>query len=588
VRSLIQRIQRDPGLALLALALAAATAIYVPSLGRGLVNYDDPWLYTDNTLLHHPSWSAVVTVFTDLDSHARFQLSPEYLPVRDLSVMADYAIWGNHYAGFHLTSLLIYLGAIAIWWCALTELGISREVAGIALLLWAVHPSHAESVAWLAERKGVLGMLWAGTCALGYARFRAGKSAWWLAFALVGGVAAVWSKAIAAFAVAALGPLELALPARRVSWRRSLTGLGTIALCAGLAYIPVVLLAVRWSIVGGATGAFPASRLAAVVGVHGFYLRLAGATLANAVSYPIATAGPSAVDLAIGALGFVAAIVALVRGSAALRAAAVIWLFGWLPVGHLLLPLQMVFVADRYLLVASLGFTLALAVGIAQVPRLRWALLAALVVGFGVRAVDAQLTWRSDVELWQRAAAVNPDDANAWFMYVEALDQAGRPGEAARVVDEAFTHVRTPRLVMHAGLVAFADGRPADGLALMTEAAVGGEPRAMANLANELAGQGQLPRALLWARLAAAVAPSYANGHRIEGKVARLIDRYSIESRRAFERAYALEPDVATNRYNLGIALADAGERERGRALLESCLGDREVGRLARLALDHL
>jgi protein O-mannosyl-transferase len=219
VRSLIQRFRRDPGLAYLALALVAAIVLYAPTLGRGLVNYDDPWLYRDNTILHHPTWAGVATVLTDLDSPQRFQLSPEYLPIRDLSVMADYAIWGEHYGGFHLTSLLIYLAAIAIWFAALTELGIARPIAGLALLVWAVHPSHAESVAWLAERKGVLGMLWAGTCALGYARYRAGRSAWWLVLAITGGVFAVWSKAIAAFAVAALGALELALPERRVSWR---------------------------------------------------------------------------------------------------------------------------------------------------------------------------------------------------------------------------------------------------------------------------------------------------------------------------------------------------------------------------------
>ncbi|HEX7701030.1 MAG TPA: hypothetical protein VF403_09920, partial [Kofleriaceae bacterium] len=66
MRSLIDRLRRDSGLALLALALVAAVALYAPALGRGLVNYDDPWLYKDNALLHHASWSGIVTVLTDL------------------------------------------------------------------------------------------------------------------------------------------------------------------------------------------------------------------------------------------------------------------------------------------------------------------------------------------------------------------------------------------------------------------------------------------------------------------------------------------------------------------------------------------
>jgi tetratricopeptide (TPR) repeat protein len=589
VGSLIQRFRRDPGLVYLALALVAAVALYVPAVGRGLVNYDDPWLYKDNAVLHDPSWASVVTVFTDLDSPQRFELSPEYLPIRDLSVMTDYAVWGEHYGGFHLTSLAIYLAAIAIWFAALTELGIARPIAGLALLVWAVQPSHAESVAWLAERKGMLGMFWAGTCALGYARFRAGRSAWWLVLAVTGGVFAVWSKAIAAFAVAALGPLELALPERRVSWRRSLTGLGAIAVCTGLAYVPVVVLALRWSIVGGDSAPLPASRLVSVIGVHGFYLRLAAGTIANAVSYPIAIAGPSALDVVTGALGFAAVIAALVRGSPVVRAAAIIWLFGWLPVGHLLMPLQMVFVADRYLLVPSLGFALAIAAGLAWIPRPRLRLFASAVVvlAFALRALDAQASWSSNELLWQRAIASNPSDGNAWAMYLEALDEEGRVADAARVVDEALGHSRLPRLVLHAALTALAEGRTDEGVALMTEAATHGEPRAMANLANLYADRGRVAEALRWARYATVAAPSYANGHRVRGKAARLA-HHPDESLRAFEHAYLLEPTSAPNRYNLALAYADANRSADARRLLVSCLDDPEVGRAARDVLAKL
>ena len=588
--TLIQRFRRDPGLAYLVFALVAAVALYAPTLGRGLVNYDDPWLYTHNTVLHHPSWSGLVTVFTDLDSGQRYQLSPEYLPIRDLSVMADYAIWGERFGGFHLSSLVIYLAAIAVWFAALTELGIARPIAGLALLIWAVHPSHAESVAWLAERKGVLGMLWAGMCALGYARYRAGRSAWWLALAVTGGVFAVWSKAIAAFAVAALGPLELALPERRVSWKRSLGGLAAIAIATGLAYVPVVVFAVRWDIVGNASAPLPASRLVSVIGVHGFYLRLAAGTIANAVAYPIATAGPSGFDLAIGALGFAAVIAALIRGSPVVRAAAILWLFGWLPVGHLLLPLQMVFVADRYLLVPSLGFALAVAFGLAAIarPRLRSIAIAAVCAAFGLRALSAQAAWDSNEALWQRAIASSPEDGAAWAMYLEALDADGRSDEAGRVIDDALAHSRLPRLVLHAGLVALREGRADDAFALFREAATRGEPRAMANYANQLAERGQLAEALRWARYATTADPSYPNAHRIRGKVARLADQHSLESLHAFERAYQLEPDVAIDRYNLGIAYADAGRTSEARALLESCVADRGVGDLARRALAHL
>lgn len=595
MRSLILAIKRDPGVALLVLALAAATAIYGATLGRGLSNYDDPWLYQDNAIVRDPNIANVRTVFTELELPDRFTLGAEYLPVRDLSVMADFAVWGERYGGFHLTNLVIYLGAIVLWFAALVGLGVSRSIAGLAVLMWAVHPAHAESVAWLAERKGVLGMMCAGGCAFAYARFRAAGRIRWLIVASVGGVAAVWSKAIEAFAIASLAAIELIVShgCGGVPRRRRVIGLVTIGVAAGLAYIPVVVVATRLGVV--ATDApFAVSRPVAVVGAHGFYLRLAAGLVPNAVAYPIATAGPDMLDVVLGALGFAA--VALVFAprwtsrpwAMPMRIAAVLWLMGWLPIGHLLLPLQQVFVADRYLLLPSLGFTLAIATAIQLLPRLRGAMIAVVVVAFGIRAFTAQQAWRSNVDLWHGATTSNPDDPSAWAMYVEALVQDARVEEASHAVAVAFTRVRTPRLVMHAALVALAAGRADDGLALMTEAAVGGEPRAMANLGNLLAGGGWLEQGLLWARLATVVAPAYANGHRIEGKVSRLIDRYSVESRRAFERAYALEPQVAANRYNLGIALVDAGELARGRTLLESCVADRTVGAAARLALAHL
>ena len=69
--------RRDPGLAYLALALVAAVALYAPTLGRGLVNYDDPWLVGDNWIVHHAVVAASLhRCFFDLDSPQRFVLAP--------------------------------------------------------------------------------------------------------------------------------------------------------------------------------------------------------------------------------------------------------------------------------------------------------------------------------------------------------------------------------------------------------------------------------------------------------------------------------------------------------------------------------
>ncbi len=172
-----------------------------------------------------------------------------------------------------MTNLLLYLSSILLWFSALVQLGVDRKVAGIAILLWALHPNDAESVAWLAERKGRLAMTFAGATFLAYARFRAGRSRWWLLLASIAAICAVWSKAHGAFAVGALAALELLLPERRVSWKRSLVGLAVVGGAAMLAFVPVLLLARASSVVGSASGG--GARLGTSLGTHGFYVQLA-------------------------------------------------------------------------------------------------------------------------------------------------------------------------------------------------------------------------------------------------------------------------------------------------------------------------
>ena len=573
--------KRDPALVLLGAALVAVVALYAPTLGRGLVNYDDPWLLADHSRI------SVHAIFFDLGRDTRFALGAEYLPVRDLSIALDRAIWGSWYGGYHLTNLVVYLLAIGVWFAALVELGFQRVVVAVAILLWALHPSHAESVAWLAERKGVLGALWAGAAALGYARFRIGGRGWWLAAAAVASIAAVWSKAPSAFALACLAGLEVLAPAPRASWRRSVVGLAVLGAVAALAFVPVVVTAVHMSVVTTAPAA-PAGTLAMAIGGHGFYVRSAALLVRPAVSYAIATDGPGVIDLVVGALALVAAIGALAirRVPVEVRAGALIWLACWFPVSRLVLPLRAVLIADRYLLLPTLGAMLALAAGLWRIPgaRARNALVGALVLAAALRTLDAQSSWRDSATLWQRATESSPGDGDAWSMYAEALADAGHDDLAAVAVANGLRHTKAPRLVMREALLVLEHGSHERGIELMQRAADGGEPRAMANLALLLLADGRTDDALAWARKAVATAPLYAAGQRARGKVALAAGQLD-EAHTAFARALDLEPDNRANKLNLGLVLVRLGQRAAARPLLEACLDDPGLADQARALL---
>ncbi len=114
------------------LALVVAAALYAPTLTRGILDYDDPWLVRDNWLLGHPSLHSLHAAFFDTSTATRYVLGAEYLPVRDVSVMLDHALWGTWYQGYHLTNVAIYLAAIALWFAAFVRLGIPRATAASA------------------------------------------------------------------------------------------------------------------------------------------------------------------------------------------------------------------------------------------------------------------------------------------------------------------------------------------------------------------------------------------------------------------------------------------------------------------------
>jgi tetratricopeptide (TPR) repeat protein len=322
------------------------------------------------------------------------------------------------------------------------------------------------------------------------------------------------------------------------------------------------------------------------VGLNGFYVQLGLMLVRNAISYPISAVGPTTVDMIVGGLAFVLSFSVLVvpaRGtwqpSLAVRLAALIWLLGFVPVSRLVLPLRAVLVADRYILFASLGLALVMAVGLLAVHhrRLRAALIAAVVLGAGLRTLDARSTWRDTQTLYQRATESNPRDGAMWSAYVEALLQEKHHELAFRAMKNALTHTNEPRLLLRKALMVLDYGNRPQGVAIMQEAAEGGEPRAMANLALLLLRDGRRAEGLEWARASVRAAPMYGRGYRALGEVA-LAQKLPVEAMLALLRAHALSPRDLAARYLLALALLELHQPEAARPHLEACIDDPKVG----------
>jgi tetratricopeptide (TPR) repeat protein len=345
-------------------------------------------------------------------------------------------------------------------------------------------------------------------------------------------------------------------------------------------------------VVGGAS-AIPGGRIAAVLGVHGHYLQIGAMAVPNAVTYAIDSRGPSPAQIALGAIGLaaigLAALAALAwraRIPRELGAAAVLWVLGWLPVSHLVLPLHMVAVADRYAMFMTLGLALAAAAGLVRIPspHVRAVAIAAIAVLAGVRVFDAQSKWGSPLLLWERAIESDPGNPDSWSLYAEALASAGRPDLAEAAVAEGLRHRHSPRLLLRRAMLLLERGDRAAGLPLLGQAAEEGEPIAMANLALAERAAGRFDEALRWARRGAERAPRLAHTRRVRG-LAALDTRNLDEALAEFRAANALEPSAA-NRINLALALLALGRPAEAIPYLDASTGDPAYGDRARQLLD--
>jgi tetratricopeptide (TPR) repeat protein len=181
----------------LALILSASTLVaYAPALDAGFVWDDDDYV-TENPLLHAPDGLRRIWFSMDAPS--------QYVPLVYTTLRFEYGLWGLDASGYHLTNILLHAtNALLLFWL-LSRMGVPGAWLGAAL--FAVHPVHVESVAWISERKNVLMLLLSLCSALAWLRHleREGEGArrsYWMSVGLH--VLALTAKATACTQPAAL------------------------------------------------------------------------------------------------------------------------------------------------------------------------------------------------------------------------------------------------------------------------------------------------------------------------------------------------------------------------------------------------
>jgi tetratricopeptide (TPR) repeat protein len=522
------------------LLVAATLAAYWPALDAGFVWDDDDYV-VENTALR--SADGLARIWLD------FEATPQYYPMVHSTFWVEYQLWQLNPAGYHLVNVLLHALAALLVWRVLAQLGVPGS--WLAAAIFALHPVHVETVAWITERKNVLSAVFYLAALLAYLRAagvggstpdeRASKRSY--ALSLIAFAGALLSKTVTG-SLPAVILLLLWWQKGGISRRDVLLVLPFLLLSAAFGVLTIQLEtqhvgAVGWEwdltfvergLIAGRALWFYAGKLLWPNPLIFSYPRWqVDAASWQAFLYPVATlALVATLFLARGRIGRGPVTAVLVFAGTLFPA------LGFFDV----YPMRYSFVADHFQYLASLGLIAGFAALVVRfagrVPA--GSAMPSRVVVLLLLATLAALTWNQarvyrDLEtLWRDTLAKNPESWLAHDNLGVLLQQRGR-------LEEAIGHFR---------------------------AAIRIEPdhhEGYNNLGSALRERGEPDAALAQLRRSLEVEPDYFPAHNNLGLTQHDRGVYD-EAVRSFEYALRLDPSSAAAHTNLGVTLAAQGRLE--------------------------
>ena len=192
---LLDRISRRDALAALVLSLLAGI-FYLPAMLWGGFVWDDFIWFQSRAVLE---WSGLGSIWS---WPSRIVKEAHYWPLTYTTFWLEHKIWGLEPAGYHVVNVLLHLLNTLLVWRLLLRLAVPG--AWVAAAVFAVHPLHVESVAWIIERKDVLSGLFYLVAVLVWLRFLERPRPWRHGLSLLLFAAGLLSKSIVVTMPAAL------------------------------------------------------------------------------------------------------------------------------------------------------------------------------------------------------------------------------------------------------------------------------------------------------------------------------------------------------------------------------------------------
>ncbi len=575
-----RRLKLAVGLALAALTLV----VFLPVINHGFINLDDGEYVSRNPrVLAGLTRSSVSWAFTSLGYQANWH------PLTWLSHMLDAELFGLYAGGHHLTSLLLHAASAVLLFLALARGTGAVWPSSLAAALFAVHPLHVESVAWVAERKDVLsGLLWMLVMLAYLAYVRRPGPGRYLAVLLL------FALGLMAKPMLVTLPLVLLLldwwPLGRMGTGKM--GTGTVPLRGTepvpiltepvpilLEKLPLLLLSAASAVISWRAQAVSAAvvplgeftlamRLSNALASYGVYLRKAVWPSGLAVYYPHPEGNLPAAPVVLGA----AALAVLSLAAWRLRRRRPYLLAGWLWYLGTLVPviglIQVGYqgMADRYTYLPLTGVFIMAAWAASSARARRVPAVAALCLAAVVALAAAARVqvgyWGDNLSLFTQARDNTERNWLAEYNLGLTFAQRGRFDEArehyiaslAIKPEYADTHNNMGNVYYRRGLPAEAEGYYRRAISLRP-----GSPVYAFNLGLALMAQNRLEEAVASFRESLGLEPGNADAHNNLAVALGRLGRYR-EATAHYREALRLKPGYQQAWHNLGLNLFRAGD----------------------------
>jgi len=142
------------------LYLVLLTAMILLAYGQSLSHrfaWDDYGLIVDNDRIKATSgwFRSFANNFWDLGENAKDPTRSFYRPVIVLSYVTDHAFGALNPFGYHLTNIIAHVLCSFAVFLVMLRLAGNPHYAAIGALIWAIHPTHVENIAWISGRTDV-------------------------------------------------------------------------------------------------------------------------------------------------------------------------------------------------------------------------------------------------------------------------------------------------------------------------------------------------------------------------------------------------------------------------------------------------